>query len=47
MTHDEDDQVKKILEQVFGFSSFRAGQLKIIKNIIEKRNVLAVMPTGA
>jgi ATP-dependent DNA helicase RecQ len=32
---------------VFGFSSFRPGQLEIIENIIEKRNVLAVMPTGA
>jgi len=34
------------LKKVFGFQSFRPNQETIIKNILEKRDVFAVMPTG-
>ncbi|GAX62119.1 ATP-dependent DNA helicase [Candidatus Scalindua japonica] len=34
------------LKKVFGFESFRPNQEAIIKNILEKRDVFAVMPTG-
>jgi ATP-dependent DNA helicase RecQ len=47
MIDEELDHLKKLLEQVFGFSSFRPGQLEIIETILAKQNVLAVMPTGA
>jgi ATP-dependent DNA helicase RecQ len=47
MTSEKIDQLEKLLKQVFGFTSFRPGQLEIIETILAKRNVLAVMPTGA
>ena len=47
MTFETENELKKLLEQVFGYSSFRPGQLDIIEAILAKQNVLAVMPTGA
>lgn len=37
----------QILKDFFGFDNFRHGQLEIITAIIENKDVLAVMPTGA
>ncbi len=34
------------LKRVFGFQAFRPNQKAIIENILEKRDVFAVMPTG-
>ena len=36
-----------ILKQIFGFSSFRNGQDEIVKNILDGKQTLAIMPTGA
>ena len=36
----------KILEKYFGYNSFRKGQEDIINSILNKRNVVAIMPTG-
>ncbi|MDA8536867.1 DNA helicase RecQ [Alphaproteobacteria bacterium] len=47
MTSEQIVQLEKLLERVFGFASFRPGQLEIIETILAKQNVLAVMPTGA
>jgi len=38
---------KQILKNVFGYNSFRSGQQEIINTILNKKNVLAVMPTGS
>ncbi|WP_283112328.1 DNA helicase RecQ [Lactobacillus gallinarum] len=38
---------EQILKQTFGYSSFRPGQKKVIDLILNRKNVLAVMPTGA
>jgi len=38
--------LKKALKKHFGFDSFRPGQEETIKNIMENRDTLAVMPTG-
>ena len=35
------------LKDIFGFSSFRAGQEEIINLLLERSNLLAVLPTGA
>ena len=35
------------LKKYFNFKSFRPGQLEIIEEILNSKNVLAVMPTGA
>ena len=37
----------KNLKKVFGFSSFRPGQEEIINLLLGKKNLLAVLPTGA
>ena len=38
---------KQILKKYFGYSEFREGQLEIIENILQKRDCLAILPTGA
>lgn len=36
-----------VLKEVFGFTKFRAGQERIVDNLLAGTSVLAVMPTGA
>ena len=47
MNIDIKNELKRLLNEVFGYPNFRVGQLEIIETIISKNNVLAVMPTGA
>ena len=37
---------KTLLRDIFGFSEFRPGQSEIIDAVVNKKNVLAIMPTG-
>ena len=37
----------RILNDVFGYSSFRTGQEEVINNILDGISVLTVMPTGS
>ncbi|KGX87198.1 DNA helicase RecQ [Pontibacillus litoralis] len=37
---------QQILEQYFGFSSFRSGQKQIIEHVLQRKNALGIMPTG-
>lgn len=37
----------QLLKQYFGYDRFREGQEQIIQNILEGRDVLGIMPTGA
>ncbi len=37
----------KLLKEVFGYDSFRPPQADVIQSVIEKRDTLVVMPTGA
>jgi len=39
-------ELEEILTEKFGFSSFRKGQKTIIQKILDKENVLGIMPTG-
>lgn len=42
----ETDEVRELMTRVFGFCSFREGQLGIIGRILRGESTLAVMPTG-
>lgn len=44
---DSGSQALTVLKEVFGYPSFRAGQLEIIEAMMAGRDCLAVMPTGA
>ena len=42
-----DALIRQTLENLFGFTDFRAGQKEIVQAILQGENLLAVMPTGA
>lgn len=44
-THSFDDALKA-LQKHFGYPAFRPGQDSIVRAVLERNNVLAVMPTG-
>jgi ATP-dependent DNA helicase RecQ len=47
MTEQRRDEKYRILKEYFGYSRFRPGQEEVIDAVLEGRDVLAVMPTGA
>ena len=40
-------ELNKTLKDVFGYTSFRPGQEEVINHLMQKKELLAVMPTGA
>lgn len=40
-------QMKSALHQYFGFTEFRDGQEQVLESVFNKRDTLAVLPTGA
>ncbi|WP_296920037.1 DNA helicase RecQ [Megasphaera sp.] len=40
-------EVESLLKQYFGYSSFRPGQHEVIQTLLDGRDCLAIMPTGA
>ncbi len=40
-------EAEKILKQYYGYDHFREGQVPMIMNVLEGRDVLGIMPTGA
>ncbi|MBA4180966.1 MAG: hypothetical protein C0506_10295 [Anaerolinea sp.] len=40
------DRARKVLRDVFGYRAFRPGQEDVITAVLERRDTLAVMPTG-
>jgi ATP-dependent DNA helicase RecQ len=46
-TNDLMDDAHNLLKQVWGFDQFRPGQEEIVSAIVDGRDVLAIMPTGA
>ena len=47
MINKQKEQLKELLRIHFQYGSFRPGQEKAIDNILEKKNTLVVLPTGA
>lgn len=41
------ENAKAVLKKYFGYDNFRAGQEKVIESILNNRDTLAIMPTGA
>ena len=39
--------MEKALKQVFGYDSFRPGQATLAESLLQGRDALGVMPTGA
>src|SRR5690348_10718628 len=39
--------LRKTLRRTFGFRSLREGQEEVIRSVVEGRDTLAIMPTGA
>src|SRR5712664_1945429 len=39
-------ELKSALKQMFGFDHFRAGQEAVVRDVLSRRDVLALMPTG-
>ena len=44
---EEQVQLKDRLKEVFGYNQFRGNQERIIRNILDGRDTLVIMPTGA
>lgn len=40
-------KAKEALEKYFGYREFRGGQEKVIQSLLDRRDTLAIMPTGA
>ena len=40
------NQDKKNLKNIFGFDNYKSSQEEIIKEVLEGKNILTVMPTG-
>ena len=40
-------ELESLLKQYFGYTSFRPGQHEVIQNLLDGRDCLAIMPTGA
>jgi ATP-dependent DNA helicase RecQ len=40
------DDLRESLHRIFGFSSFRAGQEAVVRDMLADKDVLALMPTG-
>ncbi len=38
---------QKILNEIFGYTKFRRGQIEVIEALLDNTNTLAVMPTGS
>jgi DNA topoisomerase-3 len=43
----ENESLPELLHRVFGFAAFRANQEEVCRTVVEGRDVLLVMPTGA
>ena len=41
------DKARYLLRKYYGYAGFRSGQEWVIENILQKRDVLAIMPTGS
>lgn len=41
------EQTKNILKKYYGYNEFRRGQEEVIKSILDGKDTLAIMPTGA
>lgn len=41
-----DEELKTKLKELFGFDKFKSGQQEVIQSIMNKKNTIAVLPTG-
>ena len=41
------ERIKALLSEKYGYTQFRNGQEEIIQKVLQKQNVLGIMPTGS
>ena len=41
------EQAEEVLQHYFGYTTFRTGQKELVAHLLEGRDVLGIMPTGA
>lgn len=46
ISHISDEKIYQVLQENFGFTQFKPGQLEIIRNILAKRDTLGILPTA-
>lgn len=39
-------ELEQLLQQHFGYTTFRSGQKEVIEAVLEGRDVIALLPTG-
>lgn len=47
MKNVSDEELRNKLQNNFGFSSFKPGQVEVLRHLLDQQNTLAVLPTGA
>lgn len=47
LKRNKEDHLKWLLNNIFGFSDFKEGQLPIIKNLLNLKHTIGVLPTGS
>ncbi|TDQ42665.1 DNA helicase RecQ [Aureibacillus halotolerans] len=46
MKAEQMEQARQLLQEIYGYDSFRPGQEQVIQQVLERIDTLAVMPTG-
>jgi ATP-dependent DNA helicase RecQ len=46
VTKDKREEAERLLRQQFGYNGFRKGQWEVVDSILQRRNAIAVFPTG-
>ncbi len=41
------ERAQQLLKQYYGYDQFRPGQAKVITSLLEQKDTVAIMPTGA
>ncbi|WP_438318385.1 RecQ family ATP-dependent DNA helicase [Sporosarcina sp. FA9] len=46
METNETNEIYKVLKEKFGFTEFRPGQFEVVRDVISRKDTIAILPTG-